>query len=221
MTVIYLGKRVELRYLYVSYLWGFHGGLDREQTTFKLPSDILTIWNSTSSSNPSSFSKALRVTEEDLKELIQTPRVDAAVIEHLPQSGKAAPPGYSPFWEGELSNLDTRLAAGVRLGSVATVTADHLSRTLASQGGADHPLVQEAKLLTEFNMHLLRVAMSARRHITELRRQQVLEHMGPHFGDQFLKLVKDRTLALRPTSLVGSSLSSSRSVQRSSPTRPW
>ena len=162
------------------------------RSPFKLPSDILAIWNGTSSSNPSSFSKALRVAEEDYRALIQTPRIDEALVEHRPQSGKAAPSSYSPYWESELSQLDTRLAAGVRLGSVASVTADHLSRTLATEGGTSHPLVQEAMLLTDLNMHLLRVAMSARRRITELRRQQILQHIHPSLGEQFLKLIKDK-----------------------------
>jgi hypothetical protein len=136
----------------------------------------------------------MRVSEEDYQALIQTPRLDAAVLEHLPQSGKAAPPGFSPFWEGELANLDSRLAAGIRMAGVATTVADHLSRTVASQCVSDHPLVQEAMLLTEFNMHLMRTVMSTHRRITELRRQQVCEHIGPSFGTNFLKLVHDKDI---------------------------
>jgi hypothetical protein len=61
------------------------------------------------------------VTEEDFREVLQTPRMDEAVAEHLPLSkAKMAPSGYSPFWENELALLDARLATNVRLASVST-----------------------------------------------------------------------------------------------------
>jgi hypothetical protein len=70
-------------------------------------------------------------------------------------------------------------------------------------------------------MHLLRVAMSARRRITELRRQQVLEHMGSSFGDQFLKLVKEKDIASQTDLFGGKFSESSTSAQRFSPKRRW
>jgi hypothetical protein len=43
-------------------------------------------------------------------------------------------------------------------------------------------------------MHLMRTVMSTRRRISELRRQQVCEHIGPSFGTNFLKLVKEKDI---------------------------
>ena len=157
---------------------------------FKLPADILDMWKSSTSAVGSGFANALRVTEEDYRELLYTSRMDDAVAEHLPSSGKAVPTGYSPFWEGELSGLDTRLATSIRLGGVGTAIADHLSKALSAQGGPDHPLVQEAMLLCDLSLHLVQGVMRSRRLITALRRQQALVQLTSVFGSKFIKKVQ-------------------------------
>jgi hypothetical protein len=157
---------------------------------FHMPADILELWKRSSSTVPSTFTRSLRVTEEDYRELLQTPRMDDVVDEKLPKAGKGTHPGYSPFWESELANLDGRMSTAVRLGSVVTSISDHLSRTLAAQGGHDHPLVQEAMLLSDLSMHLTRSAMSSRRRVTDLRRQQILRYLTPSLGTNFIKSVQ-------------------------------
>ena len=153
---------------------------------FQLPGDIHDIWKSSTPQSFPTFARSLRVSEEDFRALLQTPRIDAAVGEHLPHSVKATASGYSPFWESELSSLDGRLSTAVRLGSVATTVSDHLSRTLSAQGGSDHPLVKEAMLLGDLSMHLTSSVMSARRRITQLRRQQIVTQLTSEFGTNFM-----------------------------------
>lgn len=141
------------------------------------------------------FSKALKVTERDFTDLIQSPRIDEPVLPYLPALGGSASPGFSPYWEKELSQLDKRLGTGVRLTGVASSVAEHLSLELAARGGGrEHRLVQECMLLCDLCMHSARGIMSARRKISDLRRHQVTGHLAPQFGPGLVKLIQDKEL---------------------------
>jgi hypothetical protein len=52
----------------------------------------------------------------------------------------------SPFRGSELSGPDFRIATGVGLDAVTNDATDLFNRKLATQGGADYPMMQEASV---------------------------------------------------------------------------